>query len=154
MSGLGEGADACGGGVGRQSGPRCRGEASRGELLTDLDDLTAKTLLAEPIAPLLSVQLRHLGGAFTRPSDSPLTEPYALYLFGVPTDPAAAAAIAVKQRTLAAALPVSGRKPLTFLNPGETVTDAFTPAALTRLRDIKAHNDPRNIFRSNFPVEG
>jgi hypothetical protein len=39
------------------------------------------------------LQIRHLGGAFTHPSDTPhgpLTEPYALYLFGIPTDPATA----------------------------------------------------------------
>ncbi|MFD0473597.1 hypothetical protein ACFQ0B_39050 [Nonomuraea thailandensis] len=60
---------------------------SRAELLTELDDAAAKTLLTDPIAPLLSVQVRQLGGAFARPSDSPqgpLTEPYALYLFGIP----------------------------------------------------------------------
>ncbi|MEV0404418.1 FAD-binding oxidoreductase [Actinoallomurus sp. NPDC050550] len=128
---------------------------SRGELLTELDDLAAKALLADPIAPLLSVQIRHLGGAFTQPSDSPhgpLTEPFALYLFGIPADPATAQAVADRQRALAEALPVSGRKPLTFLNPGETVADAFTPAALGRLRDVKRRHDPHNVFRSNFPV--
>ena len=130
---------------------------SRGELVTDLDDTAAKALLAEPITPLLSVQLRHLGGAFTRPSDTPhgpLTEPYALYLFGVPADPATARAIADRQRGLAEALPVSGRKPLTFLNPGESAADAFGSAALGRLRRIKQHRDPRNVFRGNFPVGG
>lgn len=129
----------------------------RGELLTRLDDTVAKTLLAKPIDPLLSVQIRHLGGAFTRPSDSPhgpLTEPYALYLFGVPSDPATAEAVTAKQRTLAERLPVSGRKPVTFLNPSETVADAFTPAAITRLRAIKRRHDPDNLIRSNFPVEG
>lgn len=130
---------------------------SRGELLTRLDDTTAKTLLADPITPLLSAQIRHLGGAFTRPSDSPhgpLTEPYALYLFGIPTDPAVAEAVTAKQRALADSLPVSGRKPVTFLNPSETVTDAFTPAVLARLRTAKRRHDPHNLIRSNFPVGG
>ncbi|WP_433226783.1 FAD-binding oxidoreductase [Microtetraspora malaysiensis] len=130
---------------------------SRGELLTDLDDVAAKTLLADPIAPLLSVQIRHLGGAFARPSDSPhgpLAEPYALYLFGIPTDPATARAVVDKQRALAGALPVSGRKPLTFLNPGETAADAFTSTTLSRLRAVKRHRDPHNTFRSNFPMGG
>ncbi|MEV0233695.1 FAD-binding oxidoreductase [Nonomuraea sp. NPDC050786] len=129
--------------------------SSRGELLADLDDSTAKTLLADPIAPLLSVQIRRLGGAFARPSDSPhgpLAEPYALYLFGLPTDPATAGAITAKQRALSGALPVSGRKPFTFLSPGESAADAFTPAALNRLREIKRRRDPHNAFRSNFPV--
>lgn len=128
---------------------------SRGELLTDLDDAAVKTLLADPIAPLLSLQIRHLGGAFTRPSDSPhgpLTEPYALYLFGALTSPTMAQAITDKQRALADALPVSGRKPFTFLNPDETLANVFTPSTLARLRDIKHDRDPHNTFRSNFPV--
>ncbi|WP_232835849.1 FAD-binding oxidoreductase [Actinocorallia populi] len=130
---------------------------SRAELLTALDDTAAKTLQADPIAPLLSVQIRHLGGVFARPSDSPhgpLTEPYALYMFGIPTDPATARAVTARQRGLAEALPVSGRKPFTFLNPEETAADAFTPAALTRLRGIKRRHDPHGVFRSNFPVSG
>ncbi|WP_083733832.1 FAD-binding oxidoreductase [Actinomadura sp. CNU-125] len=130
---------------------------SRGELLTDLDDAAAERLLAAPIAPLLSVQIRHLGGALSRASDGPhgaLTEPYALYLFGIPADPATAEAVTAKQRVLARTLPVSGRKPYTFLNPGETVADAFPPDALARLRDIKRRHDPHNVFRSNFPVKG
>ncbi|MFD1547762.1 FAD-binding oxidoreductase [Nonomuraea guangzhouensis] len=129
--------------------------SSRGELLTELDDRVAKTLLADPIAPLMSVQIRHLGGAFARPSETPhgpLTEPYALYLFGVPTDPATAEAVTARQRALTDALPVRGRKPFTFLSPGETPADAFTPAALDRLRGLKRHHDPHNTLRANFPI--
>ncbi|NDU74559.1 FAD-binding protein [Actinomadura sp. DSM 109109] len=128
---------------------------SRAELLTALDDGAAKTLLAGPIAPLLSVQVRHLGGAFARPSDSPhgpLTEPYALYMFGIPADPSTAAAVEAKQRALAGALPVTGRKPLTFLSLGESAADAFTSGALARLRQVKAEHDPHNTFRGNYPV--
>ncbi|MEH1130218.1 FAD-binding oxidoreductase [Micromonospora sp. CPCC 206061] len=130
---------------------------SHAELLTDLDDTAVQTLLANPIAPLLSVQIRHLEGAFAHASDSPhgpLTERHALYLFGIPTDPATAQSVTAKQRALASALPTSGRKPFTFLNPGETVADAFTPDVVTRLRDVKHHHDPDNVFRSNFPVRG
>ena len=49
-------------------------------------------------------------------------------------------------------MPVSGRKPFTFLNPEETAADAFGPGALARLRDIKRRHDPDGTFRSNFPV--
>ncbi|MEV0202802.1 FAD-linked oxidase, partial [Nonomuraea sp. NPDC050691] len=131
--------------------------SSRGELLTGLDETAAKMLLADPVAPLLSVQIRHLGGALARPSDSPhgaLAEPYALYLFGIPADPATAEAVTARQRDLAGALPVSGRKPYTFLNPGETAADAFTPEALARLRTVKRRHDPQDVFRANFPVGG
>lgn len=127
----------------------------RGELLTELSGETIAALLDEPISPLMTVQIRHLGGTFAKPSDSPhgpLTEPYALYLFGVPTDPAVAGAITAKQQAIAAALPASGRKPVTFLNPNETLADALLPASIERLRRIKADRDPAGLFRSNFGV--
>ncbi|WP_410876928.1 FAD-binding oxidoreductase [Nocardia sp. A7] len=132
---------------------------SRAELLIGLDDLTVKTLLSEPISPLLSLQLRHLGGAMARPSDSPhgpIAEPYLMYLFGLPLTPEITAAIIDKQQSLVDALgtQVSGRKPFGFLNPAESAAAAFEPQALTRLRDIKRHRDPHGVVRSNFPVLG
>lgn len=126
---------------------------SRCELLTTLDDDTVGALVAEPIAPLMSVQIRHLGGALARPSDSPhgpLTEPYAVYMFGAPSDPVAATTITAKQQALATALPTSGRKPVTFLNPSESLADALPAEAIDRLRRIKAERDPAGLFRSNF----
>jgi FAD/FMN-containing dehydrogenase len=128
---------------------------SRAELLTALGPAEVETLLADPIAPLLGVQVRHLGGALAGPSDSPhgpLTEPYALYLFGLPTDPATAEAVTARQGALASALPASGRKPFTFLNPRESAADAFSPEVLARLRSIKREHDPDDVFRANFPV--
>lgn len=130
---------------------------SRGELLTALDDRAAKTLLAEPIDPLLSVQLRHLGGALARPSDSPhgpLEEPYALYLFGVPSSPESAAAVRARQRDLVRDLApwISGHKPYTYLTSGETAADAFAPDTLARLRAIKHRFDPHHTIRSNYPI--
>jgi hypothetical protein len=126
---------------------------SRAELLTRLDDDALDTLLGDPIAPLMTVQIRHLGGALARPSDSPhgpLTEPYAVYMFGVPSSPVVADAIGAKQRSLASDLPVSGRKPLTFLNPTETLGDALPAASIERLRRIKATHDPAGTIRGNF----
>jgi hypothetical protein len=122
---------------------------SRAELLTTMDD-ALDILVAEPIAPLMAVQVRHLGGALARPSDSPhgaLVEPYLVYLFGVPSHD-----VAARGRHLASVLPTSGRKPATFLNPDETLADALAPAAIARLRDIKAAHDPQGVFRSNFPA--
>ncbi|SHN47221.1 FAD-binding oxidoreductase [Cryptosporangium aurantiacum] len=128
----------------------------RGELLTGLDDAVLKAVVAAPIDPLLSVQIRQLGGALAGPSDSPhgpLTEPYAIYLFGAPT-PATAAAIRAREDQLIADLGphVGGRKPFTFLAPGESVSAAFHPGAVARLRAVKDDRDPERVFRSNFPV--
>ncbi|MEO3840405.1 FAD-binding protein [Streptomyces sp. CNZ287] len=134
---------------------------SRAELLTELTDDVAEALLAEPIDPLLSVQLRHLGGALARPpadagACGELTEPYLLYTFGLPATPEKATAIRERQRELAAALTpyTSGRKPYTFLAPGERAAHSFTPAALGRLRALKRKRDTRGTFRTNYPVLG
>ncbi|GAA2662533.1 FAD-binding oxidoreductase [Streptomyces aculeolatus] len=131
----------------------------RGELLTALDDTVVDALLAEPIDPLLSVQLRHVGGALARPSDSPhgaLAEPYLLYFFGVPFSPEVAAGIPPRRDGLLEALGsyVSGRKPYTFLGPGESAADAFGAGSLARLRAVKRARDPQGVFRSNYPVGG
>ncbi len=54
-------------------------------------------------------------------------------MFGVPTTPDSAEAIRAKQADLAAALPVSARKPISFLNPSERLSDALFDASLQRL---------------------
>lgn len=130
---------------------------SRAELLTDLDDEVAATLLARPIDPLLNVQIRHLGGALARPADTAtghLEEPYALYMFGIPATREAEAAVRNRQHEIARALTphTSGRKPYTLLAPGERAASAFTRDALARLRAIKRARDPFGVFRSNFPI--
>lgn len=130
---------------------------SRCELITDLAGLTLDALLSEPIAPLVMVQIRHLGGAFAQPSDSPhgpLTDPYAVYMFGVPTSSDSAEAITGKQAALATALPISGRKPITFLNPSERLSAALPAASLCRLRRLKDEYDPHGLIHGNFPLPG
>ncbi len=125
---------------------------SRGELLTGLPDDAVKALLASTIDPLISLQLRHLGGAFARPSDSPhgpLTEPYALSLYGRPSP-----ATQARQREIVEALTpyITGRKPYTALGPGDSAAAAFAPASLSRLQDIKRRRDPAGVFRGSYPV--
>ncbi|MFC9973990.1 FAD-binding oxidoreductase [Spirillospora sp. NPDC127200] len=134
---------------------------SRAELLTRVDDRTAAVLLERPIDPLLTIQLRQLGGALARPADGggpsgPVAEPHALYMFGLAPDRRAEAAVRERQGEIAAALlpQTSGRKPYTFLTPGETAAAAFTATALERLRDVKRARDPHGVFRANYPVLG
>ncbi len=131
---------------------------SRAELLTRFDEDTVAALLAEPIAPLLAVQVRHLGGALLRESPTPhgpLREPYAVYLFGSPGLAGATVdAIADRQQRLADALPISGRKPVTFLRPEESLADALPAASLERLRQIKRERDPNGVFRANYGALG
>ncbi|MFW6599972.1 FAD-binding oxidoreductase [Propionibacteriaceae bacterium Y2011] len=128
---------------------------SHAELLTRLDDDVFATLLDQPLAPVMAVQLRHLGGALAGPSDGPhgpLVEPYALYLLGPAPTPELARAVSARQAELVAFLPISGRKPVTFLNPTEELSDALSPASLERLRRLKDERDPDRIIRGNFAV--
>ncbi|WP_147917682.1 FAD-binding oxidoreductase [Ruania zhangjianzhongii] len=125
---------------------------SRAELLTRLDDDAITALLAEPIAPLLAVQVRHLGGALAQPSDTPhgaLAEPYGVYLLGSP-GLADATSIIDRQQRLADSLPTSGHKPVTMLRANEGLADALPADSLERLRQIKRERDPQGVFRANF----
>ncbi|WP_327141328.1 FAD-binding oxidoreductase [Nocardia sp. NBC_01327] len=126
------------------------------ELLTGIDDHTAEALL-QPIAPLLAIEIRHLGGAFAQGSDSAagqLTAPYCLIAIGMVTTPESKAAIQARRQQYRDALrPVlADRAPFTFLTPGDTAARAFPPATLTRLRAIKHSHDPHAVIRANYPV--
>lgn len=133
---------------------------SRAELLTDLGDDVTKVLLDDTVAPLLNIQVRGLGGGFaTARADGgargPVTEPYLLYLLGLGI-PDVRDAVTAKTRTVVEALGdhLSGRKPYTFLSPGETAAAAVDAATLSRLRDIKRNRDQHTVIRANFPVLG
>ncbi|MFB4273302.1 FAD-binding protein [Nonomuraea sp. GTA35] len=131
---------------------------ARTELLTGLDAATLETLSGADLAPLLNLQVRHLGGALAEADPAggaggPLAEPYLLYLLGLRL-PHLADAVQGKQAALVEALgqAVSGRKPYTFLAPGENAAQAFPAGTLARLRETKRHHDPYGTFRANFPV--
>ncbi|MFI6817196.1 FAD-binding oxidoreductase [Nonomuraea sp. NPDC050328] len=129
---------------------------ARALLLDSLDDVPA-VLLDQPLAPLVGFQVRHLGGAFAQPSDSPhgpLTEPYLLYLLGVVFSPDIAPVLDARQRAVADALATHAgpRKPYTYLSGTDRAADAFSPDSLERLRQIKQARDPHGLIRANFPV--
>ncbi|MFK4041103.1 FAD-binding oxidoreductase [Nonomuraea wenchangensis] len=133
----------------------------RTELLTAVDEVTAKVLAEEPVEPMFGLQVRHLGGALAadRPGagpSGPVTEPYLVYMFGPAADPAQAAAVGARQAALAEELgeAVSGRKPYTMLGRGERAEQAFPAATLARLREIKRARDPHGVLRANYPVLG
>ncbi|MEV0146051.1 MULTISPECIES: FAD-dependent oxidoreductase [unclassified Nonomuraea] len=131
---------------------------ARTQLLTRLDEATLETLATAELAPLLNLQVRHLGGALAAAdpgggAGGALAEPYLLYLLGLRL-PHLVDAVQAKQAALVEALGqvVSGRKPYTFLAPAESAAQAFPADTLTRLREIKRRRDPYGIFRANFPV--
>lgn len=129
----------------------------RGTLLTSLDDASMTELFTKPIAPLSFIQIRHLGGALARGSDSPagqVAEPYYITLGGVPTAELAATEIGRHiTENLGMLSPIDGGRTLfTFLAPEQEAAEAFDGPTLARLRDAKRRYDPRSVFRSNHPV--
>ncbi|WP_309230878.1 FAD-binding oxidoreductase [Nocardia sp. SYP-A9097] len=136
----------------------------RGELLTDFSSHVTDVLLnvAAPqrsVSPLALVQVRHLGGALHRPpvdagAAGGIREPYLLSMLGPVPTPEHAAVVAERQQAVVSALHshVSGRKPLTYLDGGDSAADAFTPDTVVRLRSIKRRYDPEGAIRGSFPV--
>ncbi|MFD6393333.1 FAD-binding oxidoreductase [Nocardia sp. NPDC060259] len=133
---------------------------SRAEMLTALDDAVVKTVLEGPVAPLVDIQIRHLGGALAATrlgggARGPVAEPYLLYLLGLGL-PHLADAVKGRRREIVDALggSITGRKPYTFLTPEETAASAFDAGTLARLGEIKRARDPQGVIRSNYPVLG
>ncbi|WP_069385508.1 FAD-binding oxidoreductase, partial [Cellulosimicrobium cellulans] len=134
---------------------------SRSELLARVDDEAVDYLFTSPVAPLLMVQLRHLGGALAAAGDDAgalgaITEPYLLYAFGLAFEPGLATAVGHRLAEMPAELRglATGRKPATFLSPGESVSAAYDEAALARLRDLKRSRDPQGTVRGSYPLLG
>ncbi|MFI9508972.1 FAD-binding oxidoreductase [Nocardia sp. NPDC052566] len=134
---------------------------SRAEVLTDVGDAVLKTLLDDPVAPLVNIQIRHLGGALSRARQDggargPIAEPYLAYLLGLGL-PHLADAVRARFAEAAEALGAhtATHKPFTFLAPGESADAAFDDErTVSRLRSLKRARDPQAVIRSNYPVLG
>jgi hypothetical protein len=128
-----------------------------GTLLSELNAGIVDELLAAPMDPVAFIQIRHLGGALTRPTTIPagaITEPYYISFAGLPT---AEQGRDVIEARIADYLDIvaparSGRTPFNFLTPQQNAADALDPDTLGRLREIKLRHDPTGVFRSNHPV--
>ncbi|MFE5819453.1 FAD-binding oxidoreductase [Streptomyces sp. NPDC056479] len=136
-------------------------------LLRDLTPEAMRTFLAEagpevPDHPLLMVEIRHMGGALSRPArlDDAICSRDANYILetvGVLAAPPAAAAIEQATASLYAAMSPYGTGH-TMVNlhgtPGND-TDrarAWTPETYDRLRQDKATYDPSNLLRFGHTV--
>ncbi len=134
-------------------------------LLTGLDDDALDALCAaitDPrTCPLMTVQLRGLGGAFAEePAGGgavrPVVEPFQLFALGIPMVPELAAAIPHGFAAVDAAvghLAAEHRMP-NFTAVGASDDAGYDTERLARLRAIKRQRDPNGVIRSNKPVLG
>jgi hypothetical protein len=109
--------------------------------------------------PLLSVEIRHLGGEFARPRPGHgalacLDADYVLFAVSMTPVPDLVAPVMAQIQAVKGALaPWAARQ--MYLNFAETQTPAaplWTEHAYQRLRRIKAAVDPGDIIQSNHPI--
>jgi hypothetical protein len=122
-----------------------------------IDDLLA---VAGPGSgsPLVSVELRHMGGALARAeahhgARASLPGSFAMFAGGVPFDPAGAAAIQAQLALVMNALaPWDAGRYANFVEQPADPGAFFDDESLRRLRAVKAAYDPADLFLANHPV--
>jgi hypothetical protein len=111
-------------------------------------------------SPMLSVELRQLGGALARSDPdagalSALDGEFALFTVGIAADEQMKAATSAHaDKVMSAFAPWDAGR--AFLNFCEQETDCatlFREDAYRRLREVKSAYDPGNVFRANHEVE-
>ncbi|GAA1386573.1 FAD-binding oxidoreductase [Pseudonocardia kongjuensis] len=119
-----------------------------------LDALLATVGPGSTLPPLLSVEIRQLGGALARPVGAVSGLDAAVVVFAVtiaPDDGAAAAATTTLDALASALAPWAAES--TYLNFVERAgTRTFPAATLRRLRSVKTTYDPADRIRANHPV--
>jgi len=132
-----------------------------GMALDDVDADAIDAIVSNSVgAPLLSVEVRHLGGAIgrSRPEHGALASfeaPFMLFAIGMAPTPQALATVAHSTAALRASL-ARWESEHTYLNFAETRRQASTLWSETsyhRLRRIKAAVDPLNLIRSNHELD-
>ncbi|HWC39883.1 MAG TPA: FAD-binding oxidoreductase [Acidimicrobiales bacterium] len=130
-----------------------------GELSAEAIDELVRVAGVDAGSPLLSVEVRHLGGRLARsePGDGALASieaDYAMFAVGIVPTPEAAAAVGAHLEAVKATMaPWTARH--MYLNLAETRRDPSTfwsDDAYGRLRRIKAEVDPTDLIRSNHPI--
>jgi hypothetical protein len=137
--------------------------AGGGQLLDELPPVAidAITEAAGPgsSSPLLSLELRQLGGALTVPPPdagalATLDQPFVTYGVGMIMDPGAASAINKQLDVVADALKPwdSGVRLANFVEVPIDVRVCYPPATFARLQEVKGRYDPDDLFRANHPI--
>jgi berberine-like enzyme len=129
------------------------------ELSPEAVDALVQSAGAESGSSLLSVEVRHLGGALARTDEGDgaalLDKPFAMFAVGIaPTPEARRQTVHDVGRVLTALAPWdSGRDYSNWRETRSTGARLFSPETYARLREIKAEVDPDDVIRSHHPVE-
>ncbi len=131
-----------------------------GGMLTGLDDDAIEAVVAGTVgAPILSTEIRHLGGAVARAAAhhgavASFASPYATYSVGIAPTPDAQAAVRSAVDGLRIRLEPweATHTYLNFSDGRRAAETHFSEAAHHRLRKVKAAYDPLGVVRSNHPV--
>ncbi|HEX6663696.1 MAG TPA: FAD-binding oxidoreductase, partial [Gaiellaceae bacterium] len=110
-------------------------------------------------SPLLSVEVRHLGGALARPAPgagalATIDAAFAVFAVGMAPTPERGAAVRAHVELVQTALAEwdAGRDYLNFTERRERGDRLFGAVAHRRLQAVKARVDPDDVFRSNHPI--
>ena len=134
-------------------------------LLTHELPASAIDSLVEAVGPgsgsqLASVELRHGGGALSRPPHGAgalacLPGSFVTFAVGfVPAPEAMAPTRAWLSAYKSALEPYDAGSYFNFVEHSFDITQIFPPEILDRLREVKQRYDPENLFHSNHPVTG
>jgi hypothetical protein len=129
------------------------------DLTTEALDRLIEAAGAESESSLLSVEIRHLGGAIAeaKPENGALAAfdaPFVLFAVGIAATPEMKATVEAHVEVVQKALAPwdAGRAYLNFAERSTTGQRLFGEPAYHRLREVKARVDPQDVFRSNHPV--
>jgi hypothetical protein len=137
--------------------------AGDGLLLDSLTDESVDLLVERAghgsRTPLLSVEIRHLGGAVGRPDPEGgaldhIAAGFGVFAVGMAPTPEAKAGVNEALDGVGQAF-AGCRSSTGYLNFADRPTDvakAFPPAAAPRLAEVKRAYDPDDVFQSNHPI--
>lgn len=139
--------------------PALSGHQMLGELPAEAIDALIDEAGPESGSPLLSVELRNLGGALAEPPAdagalASLSQSFAMFAVGMPTDPQVGEAIAKQCEIVKEALEPwdSGVRYGNFTEAPVDSAMCFPPETYERLQQVKLTYDPDDLFRSNHPI--
>jgi hypothetical protein len=123
-----------------------------------IDAIVAAAGSAVP-SPLLSVEVRHLGGALARAEAghgalASIDAGFAMFAVGIAMTPEMGAAVKAHVEVVQSALSKwdAGRDYLNFTERRERAERFYGELTHRRLQAVKSEVDPEDVFRSNHPI--